>query len=433
MSEIICPNCSKAFKIDNAGYASIVKQIRDNEFNKEVNDKIKKAEEAVTLKNTIANESKINEKESIIQGLKSNIKNYEDRKKTEISEIENNLKSKIIKLENELKTEEKIQEGKFKNFETEKKLEIAKSTESIKKENNELTNKLNNNNLEKQNLKISLEQDFSQKLKGKDAIIQAKEDEIARIKDMKQKLSTKMVGESLEQHCENEFNKIRPTAFPDAEFEKDNDISSGTKGDYIYRERDENGVEIISIMFEMKNENEDTLSKKKNEDFFAKLDKDRKNKKCEYAVLVSLLEADSDFYNTGICDVFYRFKKMYVIRPQFFIAIISLLRNSALNSLKYKKELEKKQNEELDVSNFENGLNEFKNKFSKNYKSASENFKQAIDQIDKSIKAMAQVKSKLITTENQLQYANNKAQDLTIKKLTYNNPTMKEKFLLAKK
>jgi hypothetical protein len=259
-------------------------------------------------------------------------------------------------------------------------------------------------------------------------IIQYKDEEIKQVKDMKMKLSTKMVGESLELHCENEFNKIRSAAFPKAEFFKDNNASSGSKGDYIYREYDENKVEILSIMFEMKNESEGTSSKKKNEDFFKELDKDRREKKCEYAVLVTMLEADSDLYNAGIVDVSYRYDKMYVIRPQFFIPIITLLRNAALNSLSYKQELAKVRNQNVDITGFEERLINFQEGFSKNYLSASAHFEQAIKEIDASIAKMNKVKSELLTSANQLRLANDKAQDLTIKKLTYNNPTMKAKF-----
>lgn len=282
--------------------------------------------------------------------------------------------------------------------------------------------------LEKQNIENILRQQYSNQLQSKDAIIKYKDDEIARIKDMKQKLSTKMLGESLEQHCEVEFNKLRPTAFRDAYFEKDNDISNGTKGDYIFREDDAQGNEIISIMFEMKNQNEQTATKKKNEDFFAKLDKDRRDKNCEYAVLVSLLESDNEFYNNGIVDVSYRYDKMYVIRPQFFIPIITLLRNAGMNALKYKQELHLMKNQNIDITNFEDKINKFREGFTKNYISASSHFQKAIEEIDKSIARMQKVKQELTTSENQFRLASKKTEDLTIKKLTYNNPTMKEKF-----
>ena len=269
---------------------------------------------------------------------------------------------------------------------------------------------------------------FRNKLVVKDDTIRMKDDEIERLRDFKQKLSTKMVGETLEQHCENEFNKLRATGFQNAYFEKDNDSRTGTKGDYIYRENDEEGNEIISIMFEMKNENDETATKKRNEDFFAKLDKDRKSKGCEYAVLVSLLESEDEFYNTGIVDVSYKFEKMYVVRPQFFIPIITLLRNAAMNSMEYKAELNLMRNQNIDITNFEEKLNIFKTGFAKNYDLASRKFKTAIDEIDKTIVHLQKTKDALLSSENNLRLANNKADDLSIKKLTHGNPTMKARF-----
>jgi hypothetical protein len=310
----------------------------------------------------------------------------------------------------------------------EKQLEVSQATKSIEKERDDLVNDLKVKEAEKKSLEISIEDRFKSKLMVKEETIKLKDDEISRLKDYKQKLSTKMVGETLEQHCEIEFNKLRATAFPNAYFEKDNDSSDGNKGDYIYKESDEQGNEIISIMFEMKNENDETATKKKNEDFFQKLDKDRTSKQCEYAILVSLLESDSEFYNTGIVDVSYKYKKMYVVRPQFFIQIITLLRNPALNSMGYKKELHSIRNQNIDITNFEDKMDAFKTGFAKNYESASEHFEKAIDEIDKSIKRMESVKKELTTSRNQFRLANSKAEDLTIRKLTYNNPTMKEKF-----
>jgi len=281
--------------------------------------------------------------------------------------------------------------------------------------------------LEKQNLENSLKQDFQGKLQVQESIIRLKDEEIERVKEMKLKLSTKMIGESLEQHCENEFNKLRSTAFQNAYFEKDNDASGGTKGDYIYREIVD-GVEVLSIMFEMKNESDATATKKKNEDFLNKLDKDRKDKKCEYAILVSLLESDNEYYNSGIVDMSYRHEKMYVIRPQFFIPIISLLRNAAFNSLKYKQELNVMRTQNIDITNFEEKINTFKEGFAKNYDLASRKFKTAIDEIDKTIVHLQKTKDALLSSENNLRLANNKADDLSIKKLTRGNPTMKAKF-----
>mgnify|MGYP006098250437 CR=1 FL=1 len=305
---------------------------------------------------------------------------------------------------------------------------VSKATKEIEKQRDTFENDVKTKELEKQNLKNSLEQKYSTELQSKDAIIKFKEDEIARVKDMKLKLSTKMLGESLEQHCEIEFNKLRATAFQNSYFEKDNDSKGGTKGDYIYRETDESGNEIISIMFEMKNENDATATKKKSEDFFAKLDKDRKEKNCEYAVLVSLLEKENEFYNSGIADVSYKFDKMYVVRPQFFIPIITLLRNAAMNSLKYKQELNLIRNQNIDITSFEENIEVFRKGFAYNYDLASRKFKTAIDEIDKTITHLQKTKDALLSSENNLRLANNKADDLTIKKLTHGNPTMKAKF-----
>jgi hypothetical protein len=395
MNEIICPNCKKAFKVDKAGFADILKQVRDHQFEEELKNRLALAEK---------------EKESAVKLAKANFKNslQEElsKKELEISE----MKSKIEKAE------------------TEKKLEVSEAIKKIEKERDNLASELRIKETEKQLLEKSIKEQFSNKLVVKDETIKMKDDEIARLKDFKQKLSTKMVGETLELHCEIEFNKLRATAFQNAYFEKDNDSRSGSKGDYIYRETDGVGNEIISIMFEMKNENDETATKKKNEDFFAKLDKDRNEKNCEYAVLVSLLESENEFYNTGIVDVSHKFKKMYVIRPQFFIPIITLLRNAAMNSLKYKAELNLMRNQNIDITNFEEKINAFKTGFARNYDLASRKFKTAIDEIDKTITHLQKTKDALLSSENNLRLANSKADDLTIKKLTYGNPTMKAKF-----
>jgi len=301
-------------------------------------------------------------------------------------------------------------------------------TKTIEKERDDLRHALELKEREKELLEKSIKEKFTNQLVVKDQTIRMKEDEIERLRDFKQKLSTKMVGETLEQHCEYEFNKLRATGFQNAYFEKDNDATGGTKGDYIYREMDEEGNEIISIMFEMKNENDETATKKRNEDFFAKLDKDRKNKGCEYAVLVSLLEADNEFYNTGIVDVSHKYEKMYVVRPQFFIPIITLLRNAAMNSMQYKAELNMMRNQSVDITNFEEKIDAFKTGFARNYELASRKFKTAIDEIDKTITHLQKTKDALLSSENNLRLANNKAEDLTIKKLTHGNPTMKARF-----
>lgn len=417
MNEIICPNCNKAFKVDEAGFADILKQVRDHQFEEELTNRLNLAEK---------------EKESAVKLAEANIKNYsqaelakKDKQLTELKtkrDIE--LAEKLAKKETEISE----MKSKIQNSETEKKLEVSEAIKNIEKERDSLANDLKVKEAEAQLLEKSINEKFNNQLTAKNEALKMKDDEIDRLKDFKQKLSTKMVGESLEQYCEIEFNKLRATAFQDAHFEKDNDSSGGTKGDFIYKENDNEGNEIISIMFEMKNENDETATKKKNEDFFAKLDKDRKDKKCEYAVLVSLLEPDNELYNNGIVDVSYKFEKMYVIRPQFFIPIITLLRNAAMNSLKYKQELNLMRNQNIDVTNFEDKIVKFKEGFARNYKLASDQFDMAIGHIDKSIKSLQKTKDNLLSSKNNLRLANNKADDLTIKKLTCENPTMKEKF-----
>ncbi len=422
MNEIICPNCSKAFKVDKAGYADILKQVRDNQFEVEIKKRLELAEK---------------EKNDAVELAKSNTRNLFQQelaqKEKEITELKVNSKKELIEKLAEKDNELAELKSKIQNAETEKKLEVSQAIKTIEKERDSLNNELKIKETEKELLKKSIEQQFHNKLIVKDETIKMKDDEIARLKDFKQKLSTKMVGETLEQHCEIEFNKLRSTAFPNAYFEKDNDASSGTKGDFIYRENDIEGNEIISIMFEMKNENDQTATKKKNEDFFAKLDKDRKTKKCEYAVLVSLLETENELYNNGIVDVSYKFDKMYVVRPQFFIPIITLLRNGGMNALKYKQELNLMRNQNIDITNFEEKLNVFKTGFARNYELASRKFETAINEIDKTISHLQKTKEALLSSENNLRLANNKAEDLTVKKLTYGNPTMKAKFDEARK
>jgi hypothetical protein len=395
MNEIICPNCKTAFKVDEAGFASILKQVRDDQFNEELKTRLALAD---------------TEKQNAIQIAESNLKI--------------NLQAEISNKDQEIS----ILREKYNNAEIEKQLEITKALSAAELEKTNLRNELKNKDLQKDVEKNSLKDQYELMIKSKDLEIETRDKEIQRIKEMKLKLSTKMIGESLEQHCEIEFNKLRPAAFPKAYFEKDNDSKSGSKGDYIYRETDDAGNEIISIMFEMKNEGDETATKKKNEDFLKELDKDRVEKKCEYAILVSLLESDSELYNTGIVDVSYKYPKMYVVRPQFFIQIITLLRNAALNSMQYKAELALVKNQNIDISNFEGELNDFKDKFSKNYDLASRKFAEAITEIDKSILHLQKIKDALLSSENNLRLANDKANDLTIKKLTKNNPTMKEKF-----
>ena len=406
MHEINCPHCKKAFKIDEAGYADILKQVRDQQFDEEINRRL-------------ANAAKEKEASEKILATEFQLKMQQElnRKEKEITEIQANANILI----NELK-------GKIKNAETEQQLKIAEATLTLEKERDQLNNALSSKDIEMKLNASNLQQQYQEQLKTKDEIIRLKDEEISMRKEMKLKLSTKMIGETLEQHCENEFNKLRATAFQNAYFEKDNNASSGSKGDFIYRELDEQGNEIISIMFEMKNEGDDTATKKRNEDFFKELDKDRIEKKCEYAVLVSLLEADSDLYNNGIVDVSYKFPKMYVVRPQFFIPIITLLRNAALNTAQYKAELALVKAQNIDVTNFEEKINLFKEGFARNYDLASRKFKEAIDGIDKTISQLQKTKDALLSSENNLRLANNKAEDLTIKKLVKNNPTMQAKF-----
>tara|TARA_A200000113_G_C8839825_1_gene346481 strand:- start:203 stop:1483 length:1281 start_codon:yes stop_codon:yes gene_type:complete len=417
MNEIICPNCHKAFKIDESSFADILKQVRDHEFEGELANRL-----------AIAEKQKESAVELAVEKTKNALQEELANKKNEIIKLKENSKSELSEKLAEKNSELADLKAKVEHFETVKQLAISNATKEIEKQRDFLENNLKTKELEKENLKNSLEQKYSTELKSKDAIIQFKDDEIARVKDMKLKLSTKMLGESLEQHCEIEFNNLRATAFQNSYFEKDNDTSSGTKGDFIFKESDDEENEIISIMFEMKNENDATVNKKRNEDFFAKLDKDRKAKNCEYAVLVSLLESENEYYNNGIVDVSHKYDKMYVIRPQFFIPIITLLRNGAMNSLKYKQELNLMRNQSIDITNFEDKINKFKEGFAKNYVSASSHFEKAIDEIDKSIARMEKVKQELRITGNQLRLANQKADGLTIKKLTYGNPTMKAKF-----
>ena len=406
MNEIICPHCKKAFKIDEAGFADILKQVRNQEFDKELHERLELLEK---------------EKESAVKLAEANTK----------SALQNDMAKKdaeIAKLKAEKDAEADKLQAKIDSTETEKKLAVTEAVNIIQKERDGLAGELKNKDVEKQLLETSLKEKFATELKTKDDIIKMKDEEIALRKDMKVKLSTKMVGETLEQHCETEFNKLRATGFQNAYFEKDNDSKTGSKGDYIYRETDDAGNEVISIMFEMKNEGDETATKKKNEDFLRELDKDRTEKKCEYAVLVSLLEAESELYNTGIIDMSHKHPKMYVVRPQFFIPIITLLRNAAMNSLKYKAELALVRNQNIDITDFEENINNFKKGFAKNFELASSKFKTAIEEIDKTIDHLQKTKDALLSSENNLRLANNKADDLTIKKLTRGNSTMTSKF-----
>ncbi len=410
MAELKCPHCGQAFTVDDTELGSIMKQIRDKEFEKDLSSRVSELERHYREKHELELAAKENE---II--LKSKAQ-YEKEKEDHQKELDN-LRAQL----NKALEEKSLLSMEVKGAEDKTKLAVLEAVRKVETEKNELANALND---EKHELENALNQE---KEKGK-ILLEQKEKEVEFYKDLKTKMSTKMVGETLEQHCEIQFNQLRATAFRNAYFEKDNDARSGSKGDYIYRECDENGVEIISIMFEMKNEMDETATKHKNEDFFKELDKDRKEKNCEYAVLVSLLESESELYNAGIVDVSYKFDKMYVVRPQCFIPIITLLRNAAFTALEYKQELQMVRNQDIDISNFEDSLMKFKNDFSRNYEIAHNHFDKAIDEIDKTIQHLEKVKKELLGSDNQLRIANSKVDDVSVKKLTRGNPTMKAKF-----
>jgi len=424
MQEIKCPKCKEVFQVDESGYAAIVKQVRDKEFGKEIKErrtqfemekenavKLARAEEKSAFQNETAKlEAKIAE-------LRSRLEAKEKDSRLAIQEAEVKKEKEITDLKAKLKAGEQEKKLAVVEAVAEKDKEIAEKDRQLDR----LAGDMEREEKERQLKEQALKDNYEEKLRAKD-------EQIAYYKDFKARQSTKMVGESLEQHCETEFNRLRATGFQAAYFEKDNDVRTGSKGDYIFRESDENGVEFISIMFEMKNEMERTATKKKNEDFFRELDKDRKEKGCEYAVLVSLLEPDSELYNSGIVDVSYRYPKMYVIRPQFFIPMITILRNAARNSLEYRQELAAARSQNVDISRFESDMNEFKEKFSRNYRLASEKFQKAVREIDETIKHLQKTKDELLSSENNLRLANDKAEGLSIKRLTKNNPTMAAKF-----
>jgi len=417
MQEIKCPKCGEVFQVDESGYAAIVKQVRDKEFEKEIQDR----ENAHAIDKDSAIKlalSKLeSEKEKEILALNAVLKTQKSETQAEIDRL-SSAKDKEI-AQKDLEIQKLKSELELKNTSTDLAIQNAVSEKATKII--ELENKIELKNSEWELKEKSLNEKYADELKRKD-------DEIAYYKDFKARQSTKMIGESLELHCESEFNKLRATAFQNAYFEKDNDVKTGSKGDYIYRESSDDGVEFISIMFEMKNEMDTTATKHKNEDFFKELDKDRREKNCEYAVLVTMLESDNEYYNSGIVDVSYKYPKMYVIRPQFFIPVITVLRNAALNSLKYRRELEIVRNQNIDITHFEEDINDFKDKFSRNYRLASEKFKKAIEEIDKTIDHLQKTKESLLSSENNLRLANNKAEDLSIKKLIKGNPTMTSKF-----
>ena len=483
MSEIKCPHCGEVFKVDEQGYAAIVSQVRTEEFDKELNKRVADEKDKALKLAKLDFDSKyakaVSDKDMEIQKLKAAQENGENEKNLAVTKAQETTRAEyekmLEKLKEQISSNEKLiaqLTAQTRSKDTEKDLAVSKAVQEAKAEFDSEKDKLRQEisqrdmQIQQLNSEHTLQMQKSENeykaeiarletdIKAKDtekklelttalskaenekntaiaelnAQLKSKDEAIAYYKDLKSRLSTKMVGESLEQHCLTEFNKIRATAFRNAYFDKDNDASSGSKGDFIYRECDENGVEIISIMFEMKNEQQTTSTKKKNEHFFKELDKDRREKKCEYAVLVSLLEEDSELYNAGITDVSYAYDKMYVVRPQCFIPIITILRNAAMNTLSYKTELEKVRNENIDITMFEENINTFKNGFAKNYELASRKFNDAIAEIDKSITHLTKIKENLISSENNLRLANKKADALTIKSLTKNNPTMKKKF-----
>jgi hypothetical protein len=461
MHDIICPHCGKAFKIDEAGYADILNQVRDSAFEQQLHERLELAAQdkrnAVELARVqVAGELQqaAAAKDIEIQSLKARVDAAEVARQLAVAEAmaavekqRDALANELDRVRNEQRAATELAEARLVNelqrtasakdaeiqglkarldtLDMARQLAVAEAVGAVEKERDELRGGLARAALEMQLAEKSLKDKYETQIRDRD-------DAIERLRDMKVRLSTKMVGETLEQHCETEFNRLRATAFPRAYFEKDNDARSGSKGDYIFRDLDEAGTEIVSIMFEMKNENDRTATKNRNEDFLRELDRDRTEKGCEYAVLVSLLEPDSELYNTGIIDVFHRYPKMYVVRPQFFMSIITLLRNAAMNSLQYKSELALVKAQNVDISNFENELETFKSGFARNYDLASRKFQTAIEEIDKSIDHLQKTKEALLGTDRNLRLANDKAQDVTIKKLTRGNPTMAAKFAEAR-
>ncbi len=461
MNEIRCPQCETVFQVDEAGFAQILKQVRDDEFRREIGEREKlirsesnKALEAAVSKEKLRLEKDISARESQIVQLRSELDSVRKQTDAQLEAIREQMdlereKSKaeldkavadsslekdlrIADLEAQLKGQKDALKAQLKGQEetlrAQGQLAIAEATADAEKQLEKLRSDLRIAEANKEAEIASLKEAQASELKARDVMLKTKDEEIQQVRDMKARLSTKLVGETLEQHCEIEFNKYRMIAFPNADFHKDNEIVEGTKGDYVFREHDGDGNEILSIMFEMKNESDDSTRRHRNEDFLKKLDSDRKKKGCEYAVLVSMLESDSELYNTGIVDMSWKYEKMYVIRPQFFIPLIGILRNSAMSALEYKRELETARQQNIDITNFENDMNEFKEKFGRNYRLASEKFEKAITEIDKTIEHLNKIKENLIGSERNLRLANDKAEALTIKKLTRKNPTMKAMF-----
>ena len=457
MHDIICPHCHTAFKIDESGYADIVKQVRDSQFEQQLHERLALAEQdkrsalelarsqaaselqqAAAAKNAdiAALQAKLDTSQmaqqlAVTQAL-SSVEKERDALAAELAQARQDqqtaaklaqaqLQNQVQQALNTKDAEIQSLKAKVEGMDTARQLALTQAVSAIEKQRDALINDIDRTKLEKQLAENALKDKYETQLKDRDEAIE-------RLRDMKARLSTKMIGETLEQHCENEFNRVRAMAFPHAHFEKDNDARSGSKGDYVFKDTDETGTEIVSIMFEMKNESDTTATKKKNEDFLKELDKDRAEKGCEYAVLVSLLEPDSELYNTGIVDMFHRYPKMYVVRPQFFLPMITLLRNAAMNALKYKNELAVVKAQNIDITHFESQLTDFKTAFGRNWRLAAEGFEEAIKRIDEAIKDLEKTKEALHKSANNLRLANDKAEDLTIKRLTRNNPTMAGRF-----
>ena len=442
MNEIKCPSCGQVFTVDESDYAAILQQVRNHEFDKAIREREqameREKEQAVQLvqqKLAAQNQKELSQKDTEFSKLNLRVQEELNQKSSEIESLKAQIqafdKEKLLAVQEtaaRLEKERDALQAQIEAFETQKQLAVREAVSKAERERDALANEVKLKESEKAQIEASYKEKMHSEILSKHELIRFKDQEIERLRDMKAKLSTKMVGETLEQHCETEFNKLRATAFKGAQFEKDNDASAGSKGDYIFRECDEDGNEIVSIMFEMKNENDETATKHKNEDFLKKLDKDRTTKGCEYAILVSLLEPESELYNTGIVDVSYRYPKMYVIRPQFFIPMITLLRDAGMNSLEYKAQLQTLRSQNIDITNFEEQMNDFKTGFARNYELASRKFQTAIDEIDKTIDHLQKTTDALLSSDRNLRLANDKAENLTIKRLVRNNPTMKAKF-----
>ena len=437
MAQIRCPHCGEVFQVDETEYAQIVRQVRDAEFQRELSAREQLAErerssavDAAVARERQDAERRMAQKDGELARLHAELERGQDALKLARASAEKDLAERLADSRQRISALEAQLEARESAFAAEKSLAVAEATGEQGRKIAELEGQVNAARLEREQVEASLRQQLTEQAAHKDQTIRDREDEIERLRNQRSRLTTKLIGETLEQHCEMEFNRWRATAFRNAEFHKDNEVVGGSKGDYVFRERDEDGLEVVSIMFEMKNEDDASAasSRHRNADFFRKLDQDRRNKGCEYAVLVSMLEPESDLYNAGIVDVSYEYEKMYVIRPQFFIPMITLLRNAAENSHAYRRELAEVRQQNLDITHFEDALEDFKERFGKNYDTASRKFQAAIDEIDKTISHLQKVKDNLTSSENQLRLANKKADELTIRKLTWKNPTMREKF-----